>query len=104
MNPGSATDSGVERNILCLNHSCDPTVGVRGQITFVAMRDVPAGAELTIDYAMIDGDPRERMDCACGAAGCRKVVTGEDWRRPELQRRYAGYFSRYIADRIAGKG
>src|SRR5207253_8152644 len=50
--PGRAED--VEANLLCLNHSCNPNVGVRGQITFVAMRDVPAGAELTIDYAMID--------------------------------------------------
>jgi len=98
--PRSADE--VEDNILCLNHSCDPNVGVRGQITFVAMRDIPKGAELTMDYAMIDGDPAERMDCACGARECRKVVTGDDWRRPELQRRYAGFFSRYLADRIAG--
>ena len=91
----------VEASILCLNHSCNPNVGVRGQITFVAMRDIPAEAELTIDYAMIDGDPRERMDCACGARECRRIVTGDDWRRRELQRRYAGYFSRYIQDRFA---
>jgi hypothetical protein len=38
------------------------------------------------------------MDCSCGASECRKV----DWRLPELQRRYAGYFSRYIADRFNG--
>jgi uncharacterized protein len=94
----------VEANILCLNHSCNPNVGVRGQITFVAMRDIPAGAELTIDYAMIDGDPTERMECSCGARECRKVVTGDDWRRRELQRRYAGYFSRYIQDRVGADG
>jgi hypothetical protein len=98
--PRSPAD--VEANILCLNHSCDPNVGVRGQITFVAMRDVPAGAELTIDYAMIDGNPDERMACACGARDCRGMITGDDWRRPELQRRYARYFSRYIADRFEG--
>lgn len=90
----------VKANILCLNHSCDPNVGVRGQITFVPMKDIAAGTELTIDYAMIDGDPAERMDCSCGEPQCRKVVTGDDWRLPELQRRYAGYFSRYIQDRI----
>jgi hypothetical protein len=66
------------------------------------IRDVPAGGELTIDYAMIDGDPSERMDCSCGASECRKVITGDDWRLPDLQRRYAGYFSRYIADRFNG--
>jgi len=64
--PRSAAE--VEANILCLNHSCDPNVGVRGQITFVAMHfvamhDIPASSELTIDYAMIDGDPAERIEC-----------------------------------------
>ena len=66
----------VEASILCLNHSCNPNIGVRGQITFVAMRRIPAGVELTIDYAMIDGNPRERMQCSCGAPECRKIVTG----------------------------
>jgi hypothetical protein len=94
----------VEASMLHLNHSCDPNVGVRGQITFVAMRDVPPGSELTIDYAMIDGDPSERMECSCGALECRKVITGDDWRLPELQRKYAGYFSRYIEDRFVLDG
>jgi SET domain-containing protein len=100
--PRSAAE--VETNILCLNHSCNPNVGVRGQITFVAMRTIPAEAELTIDYVMIDGDPDERMACACGARECRGIVTGDDWRRRELQRRYAGYFSRYIQDRLGVAG
>jgi uncharacterized protein len=100
--PRSADE--VEGNILCLNHSCDPNVGVRGQITFVAMRDIPSGAELTIDYAMIDADPAERMACSCGAPECRKLITGDDWRLSELQRRYAGYFSRYLQDRFAADG
>lgn len=95
------TAADVEANLLCLNHSCDPNVGVRGQITFVAMRDIAAGSELTIDYAMIDGDPLERMTCSCGAPDCRKVVTGNDWQLPELRRRYRGYFSRYLEERSA---
>lgn len=91
----------IEANILCLNHSCDPNVGVRGQVSFAAMRDIEAGEELTIDYAMIDGDPEVRMDCGCGKNACRRTITGDDWRRPELQKRYAGWFSRYLEDRIA---
>jgi SET domain-containing protein len=97
--PRSALE--LEASMLHLNHSCDPNVGVRGQITFVTMRDVPAGSELTIDYAMIDGDPSERMECSCGTRECRKVITGDDWRLPDLRHRYAGYFSRYIEDRFA---
>src|SRR5262245_41771054 len=100
--PRSAEE--VEANILCLNHSCNPNVGVRGQITFVAMRDIPTGAELTIDYAMIDGDPAERMACACGAPECRQLINGDDWRLQELQWRYAGYFSRYLQDRFVADG
>src|SRR5438876_239183 len=100
--PRSAEE--VEANILCLNHSCRPNVGVRGQITFVAMQDIAAGSELTIDYAMIDGDPAERMKCSCGAPECRKIVTGDDWRRSELRQRYRGYFSRYIQDRFTSDG
>ena len=99
--PGSV--EAVEANILCLNHSCHPNVGVRGQITFVAMRDIPAGAELTLDYDMIDGHPDERMTCACGAPECRKIITGNDWRRRELQQRYAGYFARYVQDRFVAE-
>lgn len=99
--PGSAEE--VEANILCLNHSCHPNVGVRGQITFTAMRDIPAGDELTIDYAMIDGNPDERMACSCGAPECRRIITGNDWRLRELQHRYAGYFSRYIQDRFVAE-
>jgi hypothetical protein len=90
----------IEANMLCLNHSCQPNVGVRGQISFVAMHDIPSGSELTIDYAMIDGDPAARMECSCGAPECRKMVTGSDWQLPELRRRYAGYFSRYIEERF----
>ena len=52
---------------------------------------------------MIDGDPAESMACACGAAACRGTITGHDWRRPELQRRYAGYFSRYLEKRITAR-
>jgi SET domain-containing protein len=98
------TAAEVEGNILRLNHSCRPNIGVRGQITFVAMHDIPAGSELTTDYALIDGDPAERMECSCGAPECRKIITGSDWRLPELRRRYAGYFSRYLQDRIAADG
>ena len=85
--------------MLFLNHSCEPNVGVQGNIVFVAMRDIAAGAELTIDYAMIDDDDA-RLDCACGTPSCRGVVTGRDWQRPELQQRYGSYFSWYLLNKM----
>jgi len=89
-----------ELSMLYSNHSCDPNLGVRGEITFVAMREIAAGEELTHDWAMTDDD-NYSVECNCGALNCRKVLTGKDWQRPELQKRYAGYFSAYLARKIA---
>jgi uncharacterized protein len=82
------------------NHSCDPNLGIRGEITFIALRDIKAGEELTHDWAMTDNDDSS-IQCHCGEVNCRGTVTGQDWRRPELQERYAGYFSAYLTRRIA---
>jgi len=87
-------------SMLYSNHSCDPNLGVRGEITFVAMREIQADEELTHDWAMSDDDDYS-LKCDCGASGCRQILTGKDWQRPDLQRRYAGYFSAYLARKIA---
>jgi hypothetical protein len=92
-----------ESSMMHLNHSCEPNVGVEGQIVFVTMRTVTKGEELVMDYAMMD-DFDDEMTCACGAPTCRKTVTGRDWKKPELQRRYQGYFSAYLQKKIAHLG
>ena len=43
------TDEERELSMLYSNHSCDANIGMRGEITFVAMRNVRAGEELTHD-------------------------------------------------------
>ncbi len=93
------SDEERESSMLYLNHSCDPNLGIRGEITFVAMREIRAGEELTHDWGMTDDDDYS-LECKCGAANCRKTLTGKDWQRPDLQKRYAGYFSAYLARKI----
>ncbi len=88
--------------MLYINHSCDPNVGFGGNVVLVAMRDIDAKEELTTDYALFD-DYEGSMECSCGARECRKVITGHDWQRPELQERYEGYFSWYLEQRIRPK-
>lgn len=83
-----------------MNHACSPNAGFAGQIALVALRDISAGAEICIDYAMCDGSPYDEFDCACGTPECRGRVTGNDWSLPELQARYAGYFIPYLQRRI----
>ncbi|MEY2480454.1 MAG: uncharacterized protein QOI04_1381 [Verrucomicrobiota bacterium] len=89
-----------ELSMLYSNHSCDANLGMRGEITFVAMRDISAGEELTHDWCTTDDDDYS-VACKCGAKNCRKTLTGKDWQRPELQKQYAGYFSAYLAKKIA---
>lgn len=96
------TNDERELSMLYTNHSCDPNIGLRGEITFVAMRDISGGEELTHDWAMTDDDDYF-VECNCGASNCRKTLTGKDWQRPELQKKYAGYFSVYLAKKIAGE-
>jgi hypothetical protein len=93
------TDEERALSMLYLNHSCEPNLGVRGEITFVAIRNIRAGEELTHDWAMTDDDDYS-LECKCGAASCRKTLNGKDWQRPDLQKRYAGYFSAYLARKI----
>jgi hypothetical protein len=94
------TAAEYEGSMMHLNHACDPNVGVEGQIVFVALRDIVAGEELVLDYAMMD-DHDDTMTCSCGSRNCRGLITGKDWRRADLQARYRGYFSAYLERKIA---
>jgi len=89
----------VEDMSVFINHSCDPNVGFRGQVVYVAMRTIPAGEELCHDYSMERSDDYT-LDCRCGSPLCRGMVTGQDWKLPELQARYGEYFSIYIRNKI----
>jgi hypothetical protein len=75
-----------------MNHSCDPNTWWSGDL-IVARRDIAAGEELTIDYSTGTADPSFLLACHCESYRCRQMVTGDDWRIPELQRRYAGHWA-----------
>jgi hypothetical protein len=85
------------------NHSCDPNIGVQGQIVFVALRRLVTGEELTHDWATTDDD-EYTLTCKCGAAACRGVITGRDWQKKDLQRKYRGMFSWYLQQKIGALG
>jgi hypothetical protein len=91
LGPRDENDIGIGERI---NHSCDPNVGFSGAIALVALRDIARGEEITLDYAtcVASDDDAFVMTCACGAPRCRKVITGHDWKNPEIQ---AGLFDHY---------
>src|SRR6266436_3508614 len=67
------------------NHSCEPNIGVQGQIVFVAMRDIAPGEELTHDWAMTDDDENEHQ------CNLRRSDLPETHQRTRLEKRgFAG--------------
>ena len=84
-----------------INHSCDPNCVLTGSVVLVAGRDIAVGEELGYDYATTDGSDYDEFECLCGSDLCRGKISGHDWMLPELQLRYRGTFSPYLAKRIA---
>ncbi len=85
-----------------MNHSCDPNLWMKDEVTLVARRGIAAGEELTVDYAVWEADESwiSAWRCRCGSDLCRGVCTGKDWRLPDLQLRYGDHFSPFINRRI----
>lgn len=88
-----------EGAMVYLNHSCEPNCAIAGQIVFIAMRDIACNEELTHDWATTD-DLDYEMDCRCGTSACRGKISGKDWMRPELQKKYKGWFCWFIQRKI----
>jgi len=57
------------------NHSCCPNTIYDG-LDLVALSDIPAGAELTLDYADLLDDNIQSFVCTCGHENCRKIIAG----------------------------
>jgi uncharacterized protein len=75
------------------NHSCDPNVWLTARTDLCARRYINEGEEIVSDYATYTVASDWEMVCSCGSVQCRGVVTGDDWRRRDLQQRYAGHFA-----------
>jgi uncharacterized protein len=88
-----------EGSMVCTNHSCDPNIAIQGQIVFVAMKNISSGEELTHDWATTD-DLDYAIKCTCGSPNCRGTITGKDWMRKELQKKYKGWFSWFLQQKI----
>jgi SET domain-containing protein len=58
-----------------INHSCEPNAFMKilyGHILFLALRDIEAGEEITIDYQSTLHSDKKR--CICGAPSCRGTI------------------------------
>ena len=85
-----------------MNHSCDSSAWMEDEVKLVARRDIEAGEEVTVDYALFTTQSNWMLDtrCHCGSPDCRRIITGDDWRREDVQERYRNHFSPFINRRI----
>ncbi len=94
-------DDASDPSVVEVPHSCDPTCVLSGSVVLVARRPLAAGEPINFDRATTMGVDGTEFACSCGAASCRGTVTANDWMLPELQLRYRGHFSPYLARRIS---
>jgi SET domain-containing protein len=93
------TNEEIDDVVIYINHSCEPNIGMDGQINYIAMRDIEPGEELCLDYAMAM-TTNYKLACNCGADSCRGKITGEDWKNKKLQEKYGNYFAWFILKKI----
>ena len=88
-----------------VNHSCEPNTGFTDPTFMVAIKDLKAGDEVVYDYAFVMWSAEEstlhfELECKCETPRCRKVITENDWRLPELQQAYGAYFQPFLRRRF----
>jgi D-alanine-D-alanine ligase len=83
-----------------INHSCDPNAWLDG-LNLTARRGIPAGGQITIDYATFSNETLEHFQCTCGAPDCRAVIQGTDFQQPFLAN-YGAHISDYVRTRRNG--
>jgi uncharacterized protein len=78
-------------SIWFLNHSCKPSAYMDND-QLIARCTILSGEQITADYSLFTDFATWEMDCACGAARCRKLIV--PYRR--LTRKPKKFVSAYL--------
>jgi hypothetical protein len=87
-----------ENPLTFMNHSCGPNLGIKGKVSFVALKDIKKGEELTFDYSITEGDTLWHLPyrCNCGSKNCRKTVRSVQFLPKKTFSKYLPYIPRYF--------
>lgn len=80
-----------------LNHSCDANVLDYGLDFGIAVRDVAAGEEVTLDYRTFASDPPWEVACACGSPDCARVIGPAHARPAAVEEKWSARVTRALA-------
>lgn len=86
-----------------INHSCSGSLGFNENGDFVTIRNIKKGEELSYDYGLLEADPAFRFECNCKSKNCRRVVTGNDWKNKDFQKKYLEYIYPDLKEMILEK-
>jgi D-alanine-D-alanine ligase-like ATP-grasp enzyme len=69
------------------NHSCSPNMdfGDNRSLNVVAIRDIRAGDELTMDYRMFVDETMPPFQCFCGSPACEGLITPKQPRQTPVK-------------------
>lgn len=70
------------------NHSCEPNCALNAKLQLYTLHDIEKDEELVWDYSTSMLERHWTMQCACGAASCRKIITDFDLLPEYLQATY----------------
>lgn len=85
-----------EEPAVYLNHSCDPSCGIKGRVTVKALRNIMIGEEITVDYATTEIDRLWHMKCDCGSKNCRKVINSIQFLPKKIYNKYTPFIPTYF--------
>jgi len=88
-------EDGVVRYI---NHSCNPNMGIKGRVTFTALRNISVGEEVVFDYSITEEDLLWRMKNGENETtkNCRPIICSIQSLPPEVYESYLPYIPTYF--------
>lgn len=80
-----------------INHSCNPNLGIKGRVTYCALKNINKGDELSFDYSINEADPNWSMKCQCGAKNCRKIIKSIKFLPKKTYQQYLPFIPTYFS-------
>mgnify|MGYP001572637729 CR=1 FL=1 len=81
-----------------LNHSCDPNIGIKGRVTFVALKNIKKGEEVAFDYSTTEDDMLWHLPfkCMCVSKNCRSKIRSIQFLPHKIFKAYLPYIPNYF--------
>jgi hypothetical protein len=78
-----------------MQHSCNPNSGLLGKNKVIALRNIHAEEEITLDDSITETDPKWKRKCSCGSKKCRKIIRSVQFLPKNIFYKYYPYISSF---------